>query len=107
MNEFKTQVDLDLMLNDQGNHDVLTKQVNLRWSLELEMRQYGVKSFIVTVPDQTFTVSLNVWGDDDEDTEKEITLEAKDIQVVMREDGISNMIPSTLECYKGKWRLVF
>lgn len=105
MNEFKTQVDLDLMLNDQGNHDVVTKHVNLRWNLELEMRQYGVKSFIVTVPDQTFTVSLNIWGDD-EDTEKEIVIDVKDV-LVENDSDLNSLVPHTLSFYKGKWKLIF
>lgn len=106
MTEFKTQVDLDLMLDDQGDHDVLTKHVNLRWNLELEMRQYGVKSLIVTVPGQTFTVSLNIWGENDGDTEKEIVIDVKDVSVENDSD-LNSLVPHTLVFYKNKWKLVF
>ncbi len=104
-NEFKTKVDLDLSLDRGDNFDIETKNMNLRWNLELEMRQYGVKSFIITVPDQQITVSLNVWGDD-EDTQEELTLDIKDV-IVERNDVGDSLIPHALEYYKGKWKLVF
>lgn len=105
MNEFKTQVDLDLMLDRKDNYDIETTKMNLRWNLELEMRQYGIKSFIITVPDQTVTIDLNVWNDDN-DTQEQITLEIKDV-VVELSGGSDQLIPSSLEFYKGKWTLNF
>ena len=104
-NEFKTKVDLDLSLDRTDNFDIETKHMNLRWNLEFEMRQYGVKSFIITVPDQTVTVFLNVWGDEN-DTEEELTLDINNV-IVERNGESDQLIPSSLEFYKGKWKLVF
>lgn len=106
MTEFKTQVDLDISLEDLENHDVETKKVNLYWNLELEMRQYGVKSFIITVPDQKLNISLNMWGEA-EDFGKEITLDVEDVLIEHDGEFFSSIIPKTLEYYKGKWKLVF
>lgn len=105
MNNFKTQVDIDITLDRKDNHDIETKKVNLRWDLELEMRQYGVKSFIITVPDQKINLSVNVWGEDD-DSHEDVTLEVKDV-LVEQPTNLSQLIPSSLEYYKGKWKLVF
>ena len=105
MTDFKTQVDLDVMLDRKDNYDIETKKINLRWNLELEMRQYGVKDFIITVPDQTVTIDLNVWGEDT-DTQEQVTLEIKDV-LVERASQSSQLIPNSLEFYKGKWTLIF
>lgn len=105
MNEFKTQVDLDLFLEGYDNHDVDTKKVNIRWNLEFDMRSYGVKDMVITVPDQKINVSLTLWGDE-EDTYKEITLDVKDV-IVERDFVYSSLMPSSLEFSGGKWRLVF
>lgn len=105
MNNFKTRVDLDIMLDRKDNHDVLTKHVNLRWNAELEMRSYGIKSVIITVPDQTITLDVNVWGDED-DTQEELTLDIKDV-LIEHNGSLETLIPSSLEFYKGKWKLVF
>lgn len=106
MNTFETQIDLDLMLKGYDNHDVLTEKVNLVWNLELEVRSYGVRSFIVTVPEQTITVTLNMWGDE-KDTEMDLTLEIKDVEILFNRGAEMNLVPSCLEYYQGKWRLVF
>lgn len=104
-NNFKTKVDLDLMLDRNDNYDVLTKHINLRWDLEFEMRQYGVKSFIITVPDQSITIDLNIWGDDD-DTQEELKFDIKDV-LIERSSTSDSLFPKSLEFYKGKWKLVF
>jgi hypothetical protein len=106
MESFKTSVNIDISLDGYNNHDVETETVNLTWDLELEMRNYGIKSFIVTVPDQKITVYLNIWGDD-EDTEQEIVLDVKDVEIVRDSKELGSLFPHSLEFYKGKWKLVF
>ena len=105
MENFKTQVDLDISLDGYDNHDVETKKVTIRWDLELEMRNFGIKSFIVTVPEQKINVSLNIW-DDNEDFGKDLVLDVKDV-IVERNGNSDQLIPSILEFYQGKWKLVF
>jgi hypothetical protein len=102
-NEFKTQVDLDLQLERTDNYDIETKKINLRWNLELELRQYGVKSVIITVPEQFLRLDINVWGDDT-DTYEEMKLTIKDVEIVRDTDSL---IPHTLGYFNKKWRLVF
>lgn len=102
-NEFKTQVDLDLQFDRADNYDIETKKVNLRWNLEFEVRQYGIKSLIFGVPEQSFTIELNVWGDD-EDTPESVQLTVKDVEIVRDTDSL---VPHTLGFSNNKWRLVF
>lgn len=106
MNNFKTRVGLSLYLDRNDNYNIETEKVNLRWDLELEMREYGIKSFIITVPDQQISVDIRVWGDDD-DTFETLTFDIKDV-IIEREEGVlGSLAPHTLEFFKGKWKLVF
>ena len=104
-NSFKTQIDLDILLDRTDNHDIETKKMNILWNLEFETRQYGLRSFIITVPDQQITLSVNVWGDD-EDTHEDVTLDIKDV-VIEEPTTFGSIFPKSLEFYKGKWKLVF
>lgn len=107
MNNFKTQVALDLYIDRPSqNFEIETKNMNLRWNLDLEMREYGIKSFIITVPDQTLNVTLRIWGEE-EDSFEELTLELKDVTIEKNEGELGSLVPHTLEFYKGKWKLVF
>lgn len=105
-NSFKTQVDLDIMLNREDNHDIETKKMNLRWNVEFEMRQYGIKSTIITIPDQQVTLSVNVWGDED-DSYEEVTLDIKDVVIERTGTGFDSLVPQKLEFYKNKWTVTF
>ena len=105
MTEFKTKVELDLTLDRDDNYEIDTHFANLRWTLEMEMRQYGIKSFDITVPDQKITVNLIIWGDE-EDTEETLTLDVKDV-IVERSGDFDGLVPRSLELYDGKWKVVF
>jgi phage-related protein len=115
-NEFKTQVDLDVFLSDDqkaalglnehgDNYNVDTATTNIRWNLELELRNYGIKGFYVTVPAQTITLFVTVWGDD-EDIEKELTVEIKGVEVEVENDGFPT-VPHTLSMSDGDFTLHF
>lgn len=106
MHNFKTKVDLDLMLDRKDNYDVETKTVEITWDLGLEVRSWGLKDIGVSVPDQKITVLLNIWGDDT-DTEEEIVLEIKDVEIERTPGMFYALAPQSLEFYKGKWKLVF
>jgi len=105
-NSFNTQIELDLMLDRKDNYSIETEKLHVKWNVEFEMRSFGIKSVIVTVPEQTIDVEVRVWGDDD-DTFEQISFDLKDVEVVRESEGFENLIPSKLECYKGKWKLIF
>jgi len=103
---FKTQVDLDISLEGFANHDVETKKVEISWDLDIDMRSWGLKDIGLSVPDQKITVLLMIWGEDT-DSETEITLDVKDVEVVRNSTEFYSLAPQSLEFYKGKWKLVF
>jgi hypothetical protein len=110
-NNFKTQVELDILLDRKDNYTIDTKNMNLSWNLELEYRSYGVKSTIITIPDQKVTLSLCVWGDD-EDTYEEVTLDIKDVVIERHstceyKTSFDSLIPRSLQYFKNKWTVVF
>lgn len=105
-NSFKTQVELDILLPRTDNHNIETTKMNLRWNLELEVRQYGIKSTIITIPEQKVELSVCVWGDDD-DTYENVTLDIKDVIIERSGTGLDSLIPKKLEYFKNKWTLVF
>jgi 5,10-methylene-tetrahydrofolate dehydrogenase/methenyl tetrahydrofolate cyclohydrolase len=86
-----------------------TREVLLEWSLELEVRKFGIKSFIVTVPEQTFEIEFTKYNERlDEDSRIEETIIVKnvivDINATKLQHGIS---PKSLTFYNDKWTLEF
>lgn len=81
-------------------------RASIRWSIELEMREWGVKSIDPIVPDQHITVC---WQDRDyEDNEIETyeTMHLTECEAKLRShEGV--ICPETLEYYKNKWTLLF
>jgi hypothetical protein len=105
-NSFKTQVKLDILLDRTDNYEIETLTMNLRWNLELECKNYGVRSIIITVPEQQCGLSVRVWGDDD-DTYEDVTLDVKDVEIDRGSSDFTGLIPQSLVYFKGKWRLEF
>jgi len=107
MNSFKTKVELEISgLSGYDNYDVLTQTVEIKWDLELEMRSWGVKGIGMSVPEQKITVFLNIWGDD-EDTEKEIIFDVKNVMVEKQSEDMDSLAPSHLIYNDGDWTLVY
>ena len=105
-NDFKTQIDLDLLIDRNDNYDIETKKFNLRWNVEFEVRQYGIKSVNITVPEQKIELDICVWGDN-EDTYETLTLDIKDVVIERNTEGFDNLVPQSLSYFKNKWTLVF
>lgn len=106
MNKFKTLVNLELSLDNLGNHDVETTEMEIEWEAELEIRPWGIKTISISVPDSQKLVALvNIWGDE-QDEVKEMAFDIKDV-VVSRSSGSDSLYPTHLELYKGQWTLVF
>jgi hypothetical protein len=108
MDSFKTKVELEVygILGEGVNYDVLTQTVEIKWDLQLEMRSWGVKDISMSVPEQKITVLLNIWGDN-EDTEKEIVLDVKDVLVEKQSEDSSSLAPSHLVYNDGEWTLIY
>lgn len=83
--------------------DCMVNEATLKWSLEPEYRNYGIKDFGVFVPDQkiAFRCRLN-----DEDVIK--TLDVKNIEVEYDSSGGSpHLFPIRLDYFDDKWTVTF
>ena len=107
MYEFTTEVDIDII----GSHNIQSGggKTKIKWKLELEMREYGIKSFIITVPDQV--VTSDVWRyneETDEEYQEEVSVELKDVKIDTGSmSGLYELSPCKLEVYQGKATLEF
>ena len=97
--EFITPVKVILV---DENLESVNDDVLIKWNLEVECRQWGVKSVYATMPKQEIEVQLQ--NEDDE----EIEVRKIDVEDVETED-ISKLPvrPVELEHIKGKWILKF
>jgi len=107
MYEFTTEIELDIT----GSHNIQSGggKTKLKWKLELEMREYGIKSFTVIVPDQTITSEVWRYNDEtDEEYQEEITIELKDVKVDHSScSGLQGLLPDRLEIWVGRQKVVF
>jgi hypothetical protein len=107
--KFETQVNIDIHGDDFIARAENIQPVTIKWTLELEMRSWGLKGLYAYVPEQKITLLYTVWdesGDNEIDQEKEIIL--KDVQVDLDNVEITHgMAPQTLEFYKGQVALIF
>ena len=74
----------------------------IKWFFEMEVRNYGIKSFYLIVPDQEITI--------DWEKKSQEKLEIKDVEAEFMVDGEFTgitLIPKTLEHSSGKWTLKF
>lgn len=90
------------------HYEIVTKTVPVTWNLELELRDWGVKSRWITVPDQTIEVDVELYGDD-LDAEPEIrTFQVLVKDVTVDELNLGRGVPTSLEFHpRTGWTLVF
>lgn len=105
-NEFKTQVNLEIQLDRQDTYEVETQKANLRWNLDLAVRQYGIGSMIISVPDQKLNLSVRVWGDE-ADSFEDVTLDVTNVEIEQKSSELGSLFPKTMQYSNKKWTLVF
>jgi hypothetical protein len=105
MERFTTKVDLEIF-DSYGFHDAYAK-TRVTWSLDLEMREYGVKSILIIVPDQKISLS-HVKDEYEGDLlyDNAIEIEITDIDDIVVGD-MSTIIPKKLTIIDNKATLEF
>lgn len=108
MYTFKTEVQLDI--TGSHNQEPASGKVFIEWTVDIEMREYGIKSFGLSVPDQEVTTVVNKYNEEtDEEYEEEITLKLKDVKIEYQDNSIlpSGLYPLKLEVYQNTAILEF
>ena len=102
-------VDLGLIKNEEEYDTVDTKEVIIKWSAELEYRDWGVKDVNISVPDQQIEISYGRIINDDGDIETlERTINVTDITINSNNSNIP-LYPKELQydVKKKIWTLEF
>ena len=86
--------------------------IAVRWSFELEMRDWGIKTAYVSVPDQDVTLVYEVEKElpdnDFEYVQQEKVIHLANVQADYEEAKWGHsLVPVSLSEYSGKWTLEF
>jgi hypothetical protein len=114
METFETEVELSII----GDNIVKPGNANvkIKWNLEIEMRNYGVKGIMIYAPDQTLEFTITRYNEEtDEEEETTETFEFKDIKIEGQYRNIegfesvlhSGIYPKGMELWKNKTTLFF
>lgn len=81
--------------------ELKSTSVEIKWSLDMDRRRWGVKDMVIMVPDQTLTL---VFEDDGKDFEIPYKLESPDVSISMAsaKKGSLTFAPTEIELYEGK-----
>lgn len=104
---FTTEVDMDII----GDHvtEPASGKIDIKWQLDLEMREYGVKSFSITVPDQEITATVTKYNEEtDEEYEEDITVKLENVETELNTNGhYDSLYPDRLEIHMNRATLEF
>jgi hypothetical protein len=117
---YTTSIELDGDLKDliakqdnvnPNDIDLIKGTIDLTWKLEMEARNWGIKSISAIVPNQKINLKYDYIINNDGDTEeRRTTLEIKNIAIDYEAPTSSNgvgFVPVKLEYYKNKFTAVF
>lgn len=96
------------VLVDSFDHGTTSKsKADLKWSIDISSRSWGLKDLSVTVPDQVIKFFIEKDDENGDAQESEIEVELKNVKVEMNIDGQSDLssisiAPKRVEIFKGK-----
>ena len=110
MFEFNTEVDISVT----GDEKVAggSGKASIKWVLNVEAREYGIKCFGIYVPEQTVTVQVETYNEEtDEEYFEERTYKLENVEI----DEVNSagnlqylqLVPTELEIWKNKFTLRF
>lgn len=92
-----------------GLKHVSVQPITLKWSIDFEMRSWGVKSIYLTVPDQKVVLQYSHYDEatgEDLEESKEVLLQNVQVEEPSNEN-FGMILPRTLEFYNGKVTVQF
>lgn len=85
--------------------EVNNQKVHITWKLELELRGWGLKYSVISVPEQIIEFYVDI---EDENEAKLLSVNIKDCETDTEAANFDGPVyPRTLQFYKGKWTLIF
>lgn len=107
MYTFKTEVQFNI--TGSHNQQPASGKTLIEWTVDIEMREYGIKSFGLSVPDQEITTMVWKYNEEtDEEYEEELTLQVKDVKIHVSDCArLDGLAPVKLELWQNKYTLEF
>lgn len=91
-------------LGDVDNYDISSVDMVIKWMLELDIKEWGVKSIDVSVIDIKGSFVVNIWGEDD-DTEQMVDFDSEKLgfKIINNIPITDQIMPSDIEIdFKNK-----
>lgn len=110
--DFTSKVNMDIYKNSlHVDAEGGSAEVEIKWSLIMEIYSDGVQGFEIEVPNQDVMAMVSMYNQEkDEEYEKEMKIEIRDVSTeCWGNSTVRNMqvYPKNLEVYKGKYTLIF
>lgn len=96
--EVDVEIDYDSQVPEGFEYESRNSNAKIKYRLNLEMREWGVKNFIFTMPTQELSLSIDLMSQESEDYESfTFNLKLEDMDIESPEDlGSGDIAPSTL-----------
>lgn len=122
MEGFTTLVDISIEGDENGFPNGSGGRAEIKWKCEfvlgdksdspLSPQFFGIKGMVITVPDQSVSFISTFYNEEtDEETEKEVTIELKNVKVHNDLGSCTidsfNLLPVELKIHKDNYELMF
>jgi len=107
--EFETEVEVSMFDDSILSGESFLQPVTIHWSIEFEMRSWGVKNIYLHVPDQKITLVYQIEDENGDyvDAEKEIQLQNVEVEAPNNPESFGHIAPHTLDFHNGKVMVQF
>ena len=106
---FKSRVRVNMDFMDVFGVDVYDATANITWDLEFEVREWGIKYTMISVPEQHLVIEGYYYDKNDDWCLFEKTIRIEDMEIEFEDDWDwkFGMRPREIEQYKTEWTMRF
>jgi 5S rRNA maturation endonuclease (ribonuclease M5) len=97
--DFSSEVEID--------YEGSSTKATIKWMVEFDMREWGIKDASVIVPEQTIILLIDVEDENGDEIEREVTLSLGGCDIEVDAKYSSVLCPTSIEVYKGKTKVLF